>query len=1001
MGSQVVLELTRDGPPGDEAQPRDETWYTLRRKDGSSAKARFPWSRVLPDLQAAALWSTPGAEARLRVGEAVRVFLQQLGWSREEAEILDALKEGGGAADVHVTIRSATELCRLPMEVLPLGASGEALGRKKGCHVQWEWPGASMAPRVLPAPPEGGALLFAWSTAGGVLDAPSQLRAIQEATRTHRHPTRPELLPGASLERLQQALDSIRARGQSVAVLHLLCHGAPLPGDGGGFGLALDAQGGGTVTVDPASCADALAPYAGLVGCVVLCACHGANLVDAPGVLGSVAQRLHRAGFPAVVASRVPLSSAGAESFTEAFHGALLAGEPFHRAVAAGRRRLGTEWAALQVYGWEAATPLYPVVFRPYRGLRSFETSDRRFFFGRKALTEQLRARVIEALDGGKPRFQLVAGTSGSGKSSLVKAGLIPSLPEAWRHAVLRPGGDGAIRETGMGRLLRALADVQGAPAGHGGEVSEEAVIAQARRFREKWPGSPLLLVVDQLEEAFRLEGDEPRRFLGCLWRLAKDEPLKIVVLSTFRADLLEPAQGMVLEGDLTLQNVVYREAHRLYVESMSSTELLDAIRRPLDEVGLTFESGIAEQLRDEAGKEPGALPLLEHALDALWQERRDRVLTRKAYEHLGGLSGALSRQLDGLWDTLPAAQQRQGQRLLVALTDVAEDVALSTRRRERVEKLRPKGGASAAAFDAVLEGLVARRLLVRGQLEDLGASSRGGWVEVAHEALIRRWTRLQSWLHKDRAEAAWAKRWLRRAVIAMAIAGALVVFQLVLLGVTRFREAKHERDEAISRELTLRVTATLESGDPQLNLALLRKAGDLAATEQLVSALALWEASPGRVVMQGHQTRVKVARFFPGGLRILTAGDDATARIWSADTGKPVAVLTGHVDSVLAAGLSPDSRRVLTASADQTARIWDAATGELIAVLSGHSAPVLAADFSPDGLRVLTASADRTARVWDSTTGRSLGVLSGHGRPVLAASFSPDGLRVLTASAD
>jgi hypothetical protein len=128
-------------------------------------------------------------------------------------------------------------------------------------------------------------------------------------------------------------------------------------------------------------------------------------------------------------------------------------------------------------------------------------------------------------------------------------------------------------------------------------------------------------------------------------------------------------------------------------------------------------------------------------------------VLTRTAYERLGGLSGALSSQLDLLWDRLPAEQQKQGQRLLVGLVDIAEDITLSTRRRGWVDRLRPEGSLPAAAFDVVLETLVAHRLLVRGQAEgdaDLGSS---GWVEIAHEALIRRWRRLQLWLRNDRAD--------------------------------------------------------------------------------------------------------------------------------------------------------------------------------------------------------------------------------------------------------
>src|SRR5262249_46003743 len=134
-----------------------------------------------------------------------------------------------------------------------------------------------------------------------------------------------------------------------------------------------------------------------------------------------------------------------------------------------------------------------------------------------------------------------------------------------------------------------------------------------------------------------------------------------------------------------------------------------------------------------------------------LWQAREGRTLTRAAFESLGGLSGALSSQLDLLWDRLPLEQQRQGQRLLVGLVDIADDVALSTRRRAWVEKLRPAGAAPAAAFDAVLEVLVTQRLLVRGQVEEGGVDE--SWIEIAHEALIRRWPRLQAWLREGLAD--------------------------------------------------------------------------------------------------------------------------------------------------------------------------------------------------------------------------------------------------------
>src|SRR5262249_8547125 len=145
-----------------------------------------------------------------------------------------------------------------------------------------------------------------------------------------------------------------------------------------------------------------------------------------------------------------------------AFYGALLGGEPFHRAVAAGRRQLGLEWAAIQVYARAADGDVYPVVFRPYRGLRPFEERDRRFFFGRAEPTRKVLDRVAKAWSGKRrSRFQLVAGHAASGVSSLVHAGVLPELRNSgWRIVTVRPGSDGASGEKGLARLARALREL-------------------------------------------------------------------------------------------------------------------------------------------------------------------------------------------------------------------------------------------------------------------------------------------------------------------------------------------------------------------------------------------------------------------------------------------------------------------------------------------------------------------------------------------------------------
>jgi len=1067
---EVLLELTRGHDAHvNEAPPREETQYLLRRGNGAYVSARFPWSEpFLADLEAIR-GRNPDSQARQRVGGILRAFLQSLGWSALEVEILRALGGKSGSAEVRVTVRcNVAELCRLPLELLPLEPGGESLGLKEGCHVQWEWPDSATATRTPDAPPEGGTLLFAWSAAGGGLDAAGQLGAIRQAAAIHRHPGPVVEVRGASVDSLRRALESARDRNESVAVLHILCHGGPLAGAEGGHGLWLDAPGeaGGAELVDPVRFAEALAPHVGRMGCLVLCACNGANLAGSANALGSVAQRLHRAGVPAVVASRAPLSSAGAEAFTRAFHGALLSGAPFHRAVADGRRELGAEWSALQVYARAQDGPQYPVVFRPYRGLQAFEEDDRRFFFGREALSRELLERIVEAWKGGRSRFQIAAGSSGSGKSSLAKAGLVPVLRSAgWRIAVLRPGGDGGFREVGLARLARALRDLrdlrEGAAAVEGA-ADEAAVIAEARSFRARWPDDPCLVVVDQLEEAFKLEGNEPQRFLECLWKLARDEALKVVVLGTFRADLLERAEDVLLEGGVTLQSLFYRKEHLLYVSRMSPEELLDAIQRPLEEVGLSFEPGVAEHLRDEAGKEPGALPLLEHAMDALWQAREGRKLTRAAYERFGGLAGALSRQLDLLWDRLPEGQQRQGQRLLVALVDFADDASLSTRRRSWVERLRPDSLMAGAAFDAALEMLVAQRLLVRGQLEERAAADGGGWVEIAHEALIRRWTRLQGWLRGNRTDQellrelesvaiTWSERRnatdkgdsdlpgggkleafeelerrlgplapgprrclqaardkrqrtrrRTRAAIAALVAGVLGLSVLSVVALVQRRTAVRERNAALSRELTAVVAARIEepeNGDPQLDLALLRQARSLANTERIVPTLAKWEHAPGRSVLRGHSGPVVSAAFSPDGTRVVTASLDHTARLWDVSSSNPIAILSGHSDAVVTAAFSPDGLRIVTASGDGIPRVWDASSGKELTRLHGHSGPVNAAAFSRDSLRIVTAGCDGTARVWDASSGKGLAILPGHSDIVVTAVFSPNGLRVVTAS--
>src|SRR6266550_8301873 len=181
---------------------------------------------------------------------------------------------------------------------------------------------------------------------------------------------------------------------------------------------------------------------------------------------------------------------------------------------------------------------------------------------------------------------------------------------------------------------------------------------------------------------------------------------------------------------------------------------------------------------------------------------------------------------------------------------------------------------------------------------------------------------------------------------------------------------------------------------------SLLYDSTSISAAGEAVSALNVWIFSTPVAVCE-HHDRVATAQFSPDGHRIATASYDKTARVWGAESGKPMTTLRGHDDEVWSAQWSPDGQRIVTASRDKTARVWEAQSGKLLATLQGHSGSVHCAQFSPDGQRIVTASDDKSARIWDAQSGKLLATLVAHTQKVNDAQFSPDGQRIVTASDD
>lgn len=735
----IILEFARAADAGDPFAFRFcRQEYLLRSGHGSFESATFPWDEeLLADLSALHKAGRDPVVLQ-RMGEKLRRFLAAAGFAAHEPRLQEALRRGQRV--VLTLCSAAAELYALPWELLTLTGSGQHLGELPGVLVRYEWPQTHTTPEQPDPRPAGGRVLLCWSAAGGAVPAAEHLEAIARAARReglHFDPQR-DVLPGASMGRIAAALVAAQQKGPPIAILHLLAHGAAA---GATFGLVLDGEEttDGPVVADAGRLRQVLSPFAAMVRLAVVCACNSGNNGALGNQLGSIAQALHRAGFAQVLASRFPLSVAGSTRLTQGLYESLLGDSAsLETALLAARARVAKDcahldWASLQLYARVAdGEDGRPVILRPYRGLLAFQPEHRQLFFGRDREIAEIEQRLTGLGAAGRPRLLVVAGASGTGKSSLVLAGVVPRLLAERTFCRIRPG---AQPQTALDQALAAAS-------------------GEAR---------PILLVVDQLEELFTHTQDARLRdaFSRRLYELATDPSGQVTVLCTLRVDFLGRCAELALDAaGQRMDTLVYDEAHRVFVAQLGSDVLREAIEEPARRVGLRLEEGLASRLVQDVGSEPGALPLLSDMLDILWQQRQGRVLTQAAYDSVGGISGALRKRADALVLGLTPDAQKLVRRLLVRLVSIDEESALGTRRRVPLSRLLPMG-ADCQPFRATLEVLLQARLLVTD------GEAEAETIEVAHEALIRRWERLSMWVREDRrmlAElerlAAWTEQW-------------------------------------------------------------------------------------------------------------------------------------------------------------------------------------------------------------------------------------------------
>ena len=376
----------------------------------------------------------------------------------------------------------------------------------------------------------------------------------------------------------------------------------------------------------------------------------------------------------------------------------------------------------------------------PFKGLQYFEEEDTELFFGREFLTAKLVNRLKDA------RFlSVIIGASGSGKSSLVRAGLIPALRKG--HALL----DGTKPPKGSARWKNHIV----IPTAHPLEAlateltrDSESVTATATLLDDlmadprslslflarKYPKGHALLVIDQFEELFTLCRDEFEReaFIDNLLNAITPKDSHITLVMTLRADFYAH-----LSHYPELREAVARQQE--YIGPMTVEELRRAIEEPARRGHWEFEPGLVDLILRDVGDEPGALPLLSHALLETWKRRAGHMLTLKGYADTGGVHGAIAHTAESVYQNLSPDEQVIARNIFLRLTELGEGTE-DTRRRALFHELMSQEG-DADSIRTVLNILADARLVTLS--EDT--------AEVAHEALIREWPTLREWLNQDR----------------------------------------------------------------------------------------------------------------------------------------------------------------------------------------------------------------------------------------------------------